>query len=214
MRIALEKRIRSLELYIRSELSFSVFKSNWEILYGNEPHPCRKYMFNLHKKFRKYGSLTNLKRKPIRPVRTQDVITDVAAYHNCHKDMSLRSFFREESFQISQSTLRSILIDDLGYKSYKCRKFHRLNEQDYLERYNMCKYLTKKFEKDPTFFSNLIWTDECFFKLNGTRNTHNIRFWASENPHIYEEKSQNAVGTMVFVAISAHGPVGPFFLMN
>lgn len=50
-----------------------------------------------------------------------------------------------------------------------------------------------------------------FFKLNGTQNTYNIRYWAAENPHHFVERSLNATGVMVFMGITSYGPIGPFF---
>ena len=164
MRISLNIRIECLELYLRSDLSFATFKEKWKLMHGDEPHPSRKYLYILHKKFRRCGCLTDQKRDNIRPVRNSDTITDVAAYHNTNKGMSLRSFFRDESLGISKSTLRKILKEDLGLKSFKCRKFHRLNGQtNYLDRYQMCRMLIDKFSRDATFFTRVIWTDECFF---------------------------------------------------
>ena len=175
MRISLDTRIKSLEVYLRCNLSFTRFKEEWQKAYGPDGHPNRKYMYKLVQKFRRYGSLTNQKRIPNRPVRNTNTITDVAAYYNVNKTMSLRSFFRDESLNISKSTLRTILKFDLGLKSYKSRKFHRLHgHDDYLQRYNMCKFLMDKVDKDATFFSKVIWTDECYFKLNDVENTYNI----------------------------------------
>ena len=75
----------------------------------------------------------------------------------------------------------------------------------------MCSIILKKISNDPTFLSKVIWTDECYLKLNGTSNSHNIRWWTRENPHIYLEKSLNAEGVMVFMGLSVYGPIGPFF---
>ena len=211
MVIIMERRIRAFELFLRSDGSFSKFRIEWVTKYGEEPHPGRKYMYKLLKKFRSTGSLQNLKRNRIRTVRNENVVTDIAAYFDINQGMSLRSFLKEENYALSKSTLRKILKEDLNLKPYKCRKFQHLKQGDNIQRYNMCTLLLDLISNDVTFLSKIIWTDECFFKLNATRNTHNIRWWSRENPHIYVEKVLNAAGVMVFMGVSIYGPIGPFF---
>ena len=212
MSITMSKKVRSLEVYLRADTSFSEFVRKWHILYGEENHVNRQTLHRLIKKFRQTGSLENSKKNPKRPVRNAENICNVAAYFESNKGMSLRGFYEDENHCVSISSLRRILKFDLGLKAYKCRRFHRLHgESDFNQRYQMCKMFLQMFQEDPTIFSKIIWTDECFLKLNGTRNHHNIRWWSSENPHIYLQQSLNAAGVMVFVGITRYGPIGPFF---
>ena len=140
MMISLNKRITALELYLKSECSFHVFKARWEISFPGEPCLNRKYMARLLLKFRTFGDLKNVKRRYQRPVRQLDVITDISAFYQLHPGTSLRKFKKEESCDMSLSTLRTILKNDLGLKPYKCRRFHKLNGQnDFDQRYHMCK---------------------------------------------------------------------------
>ena len=212
MSIAISKKIRSLELYLRCNASFSKFVNQWQIRYQGEQYLNRQTLHRLLGQFRETGTLKNRKRQRNRPVRNNDTICDIGAFFELNKGMSLRGFFDEESHTLSISSLRRILKNDLGLKSYKCRRFHRLHgDDDYLQRYDMCKKVLEIFKNDPTILSKVIWTDECFLKLNGTRNHNNIHWWSSENPHIFLEKSLNASGVMVFIGISRYGPIGPFF---
>ena len=212
MGISLNKRIKALELYLRNNCSFAAFATSWERLYNQEICPNRKFMQRLLQRYRKYGNLENVKRKSNRPCRNEDTITDISAYFQINKGCSLRQFFQQESYAMSVTTLHKILTEDLGLKAYKCRKFHRLHgNSDYNDRYNMCKLFLVMIKNDSSLLSKIIWSDECFMKLNGTRNHHNIYWWASQNPHIYVEQSLNATGVMVFVGLTRYGPIGPFF---
>ena len=146
MKVPIEKRIRALELYLRNDGSYTAFTVKWDILYNGEQCPNRKFMERLLRKFKTYGSLENTKSKRNRPCRNENTVTDISAYFERHKGCSLRQFFENESMDISMSTLRNILKDELGLKAYKCRKFHRLHGQvDYNARYNMCKLFTAFF---------------------------------------------------------------------
>ena len=208
----MEYKILSLEVYLRNNASFSKFVHNWRSMYGLAPHLNRKTLYRLHTKFKSTGSLERKKRNVTRPVRNVENIIDIAAYFGLNSGMSTRTFFKYESHPISLASLKRILKDDLMWKPFKTRRFHRLNgEADYNDRYHMCKIVLDYIDDDPTFLSRILWTDECFLKLNGTMNNHNIRWWGPENPHRYLEKSLNAAGVMVFVGISTFGPIGPFF---
>lgn len=212
MTIPMEKKIRSLEVYLRTNASFTEFVKKWKNMYGEETHVNRQTLYRLLKQFREVGTLENRKKTPVRSVRNNETIADIAAYFQVNNGVSLRGFFENESHDISISSLRRILKFDLGLKPYKCRRFHRLHgEDDFLQRYDMCKMFLEMMKNDPTILSKVIWTDECFLKLNGTRNHHNIYWWSLENPHIFLEKSLNAAGVMVFIGISRYGPIGPFF---
>ena len=208
----MDLKTRSYEVFLRSNASFTKFVANWNETYGEERHLNRKTLYRLHRKFKSTGSLENKKRNAFRPIRNNDMITDVAAYFGVYSDMTTRRFFEHESLPISLSSLKRILRDDLMLKPFKSRRFHRLQGQkDFTARYHMSKLVLDYISDDPIFLSRILWTDECFLKLNGTMNHHNIRWWASENPHRYLEKSLNATGVMVFVGISTYGPIGPFF---
>ena len=212
MRFSIEFKARSYEVFLRSNASFTKFVENWEALYGEEQHLNRKALYRLHLKFKETGSLENRKRTAVRPIRNSDTITDIAAYFEVYSDTTTRRFFQKESFPLSLTSLKRILKDDLKLKPYKSRRFHRLHgEKDFNERYHVCKMVLDYISEDPLFLSRILWTDECFFKLNGTMNHHNVRWWAVENPHRYLEKSLNSSGVMVFVGISTYGPIGPFF---
>ena len=212
MKISISKRIKSLELFFKSDCSYKTFASKWDFLFKRETPPNRKYMFRLLAKFRKYGTVGNVPRTRQRPCRSEEIVTDVSAYFHLNQGSSLNTFIKDGGPSISRTTVHTILRDDLGLKPYKCRKFHKLNGQsDYNQRYKMCKFLTDSIHNDSSILYNIIWTDECFIKLNDVRNYHNIYWWTKENPHIFVEQSVNAKGVMVFVAITAYGPIGPYF---
>jgi hypothetical protein len=60
-----------------------------------------------------------------------------------------------------------------------------------------------------TWFSN-----EAYFHLDGAVNKQNVRFWATEHPHQFRERDNYGNKITVWVAISSHGIIGPFFCDN
>ena len=207
----MEKRIRSLEIYIESKASYKVFLNSWKTKFGTEACLNRKSVHRLLQKFRQTGNLENRKRKGYRSIRTNDTITDISSYFELNSGMSTRRFFELESYDMSLSSLRRILKEDLNLKPYKARVFQHLNDHDFQQRYDMCSMFLRMIKNDPFILSHILWTDECFMKLNDTVNHHNIRYWSKENPHYFTGKTLNASGVMVFAGISTYGCVGPYF---
>ena len=52
----------------------------------------------------------------------------------------------------------------------------------------MAKTFSEKMDKDPHWISNIWFTDEAHFHLNGAVNNWNNRFWGDERPDLTEPK--------------------------
>lgn len=60
-----------------------------------------------------------------------------------------------------------------------------------------------------------MWTDEAIFTQDGVVNTHNLHFWAQENPHlIYERGHQVHYAFNVWTGIVGTHLIGPHILPN
>ncbi|KAG8266487.1 hypothetical protein J6590_070865 [Homalodisca vitripennis] len=67
----------------------------------------------------------------------------------------------------------------------------QLSEDDYDRRVEFCELVMRKCDDNRDFLTNILFSDEATFFLNGNVNRHNCRYWASENPHwITESHSQ------------------------
>ena len=108
----------------------------------------------------------------------------------------------------SRATIRRILRWDLKWKPYRPRRVHRLVKGDDRQRYWSCHFFLEKMQADPTFVTNIIWSDECYMKLDGKIVSNNVVHWGPVNPHYTYQKSTNRTGVMVFAAISICGIVG------
>ena len=54
----------------------------------------------------------------------------------------------------------------------------------------MCETLIQSIDADENFLSNLIFSDESTFHLNGIVNRHNCRIWGTETPTETYQRSQ------------------------
>jgi len=54
--------------------------------------------------------------------------------------------------------------------------------------------------------NEIVWSNEAYFKLNGTRNSHIFLCWCPENQRIHGEKAANLPN-----GVSSRGFIGPLF---
>ena len=111
-----------------------------------------------------------------------------------------------EELAISRSSIRRI-IKELGLKPWHPRLVQELNEDDYDRRLEFCENFYDNFG-DP---SNVIFSDEAVFKINGQMNRHNCVYYSTENPNLCFEKSVNSPGVTVWAAICSTHVIGPYF---
>jgi hypothetical protein len=65
---------------------------------------------------------------------------------------------------------------------YKVSLGQPLSEGHKERRYAFCDWMLKELNRDSTFLTRIIWSDECSFHLDGWVNRQNLRFWGSEKP--------------------------------
>ena len=63
----------------------------------------------------------------------------------------------------------------------------------------------------PDIADNTWFTDKVHFYLNAQVNKRNCRFWGTEKPNIYTERSLHSEKVNVWVALSSSSIIGPFF---
>jgi hypothetical protein len=71
----------------------------------------------------------------------------------------------------------------------------------------------QKIQSDSDIL-NEIWFSDCHFYLDEHCNKQNMRFWRSEKPEIFIEKSSHPQYVTVWCSISAQGLIGPYFFEN
>ncbi|PNF44136.1 hypothetical protein B7P43_G03180 [Cryptotermes secundus] len=69
--------------------------------------------------------------------------------------------------------------------------------------------LERKSE-DETFLNRVCFSDEAAFHVSGKLNTHNVRIWRSENPHVTRELQRDSPKAHV-CEIMCNRIIGPFF---
>ena len=76
----------------------------------------------------------------------------------------------------------------------------------------MCRELKARMANDPHWVERVWFSDESNFYLSGTVNKSHCIYWGSSKPDMVIEKPLYSQKCIVWVAMSAQGIIGPFFL--
>ena len=87
---------------------------------------------------------------------------------------------------VAQSTVSRTLKEE-GIKAFKFTSVQQLLPEDYPRRLSFCQLVVDRLEDDINFVSNICFSDEATFHLNGCVNKHNRFVYAIENPHLCVE---------------------------
>lgn len=140
--------------------------------------------------------------RPLRAVRAPDIIASALV----NPTDSLRR--RERDSGISRSIISRILREN-SFHPYRMSLHQAMTLDDHRQRLIFCNWITQQL---PTFHRSILFSDECTFKSDGEVNTHNLRYWAQENPHWYREIDHQRIWKVnVWCGIVDTHIVGPFF---
>lgn len=121
---------------------------------------------------------------------------------------------RKASLQLQinrMSIYRNLKI--IKFHPYKIQLHQELNEDDPDRRLEFCKIMMGRIDQNPNFLSQIVFSDESTFQLNGEVNRHNFRYWSNENPHwLREHHTQYKQKLNVWAGIFRDRLVGPFFI--
>lgn len=96
-----------------------------------------------------------------------------------------------QEHEISKLSVHNIL-KRAKFHPFKVVLVHKLNEDDFDRREGYSADMMARIDENTNFPSNIVFSDEATFELDGTLNRHNCRYWADTNPHWpREDKSQS-----------------------
>lgn len=163
------------------------------------------------KKFRETGNVEDMKRtgRPKSATGDEKALDVLLAIEEIPQ-ISLRE--ASEILDISHSSVLRILKRQ-KFHPYKLQLTHELNEDDFDRRMDFCEQMMERCNVDENFASNIVFSDEATFMLNGTVNRHNCRYWSRTNPHwMQEAHTQYPQKVNVWAGILRGQIIGPFFL--
>lgn len=177
---------------------------------GQSAAPSRRGLHDLIKKFDATGSVGDRERPP-RPCSVRSTDTIAAVQHSVELSPTTSTRRRSQQLGIARTTLRRILKEDCVMWPYKVQLTQELTSTDHTARRAFAKWMMEEINRDPKFFSKILFSDEAHFHLNGYVNKQNCRIWATENPRVIQEVSLYPKRVTVWCAMWAGGVLGPFF---
>lgn len=96
---------------------------------------------------------------------------------------------------------------------YHVQKVHAMSPDDYPARLQYSNWFIQQHNQNLNFSKLILFTDEAGFTRDGIINSHNLHFWADENPHaIIQNKHQQRFMVNVWAGIIGNNLIGPFVL--
>lgn len=166
------------------------------------------------KRLRETGSIKN-RPKSGRPrsARTKKLIKAVRERIRRNPERSARKLAAD--FQVSNTTMRRVLKNDLQLKPYKKRKLHGLTTKQREKRVKRSRALLKRHGKKS--IENIIFSDEKLFVIEQHLNAQNDRIYLASFEDIPEElrtvqRFQKSSSVMVWGAVSQKGKLPLVFI--
>ena len=174
-------------------------------LYATDAVPERKTILQWVSNMRASGSA--LPRKP--SGRPQNVRTHENVRVRASIEQSPRRSARKHTaaLGISDRTVRRILHADLRMHLYKMMVAQELSVTDW----ETCRTLSEDILQHVLPTAVLWSSDEVHFRLSGTVNKQNFRYWAENNPCDLHQRPLHSPLVTVWCAVSRLGVVGPYF---
>lgn len=207
----LNQRVFAVETYLENHSIVRTqrrFRLEFEVgRHGSIPtrNTILRWASNLHNR----GSVKSNYHGSARSVRSVENIERVRIAVQRSPKRSAKK--HSQALNISNTSLRRILKQDLHYHPYKIQVVQKLNRDDKIARLQFSEQFLEIFNADENVLNNLVMTDEAHFHLDGYVNKQNCRYWASENPFNLHEQPLHSQKVTVWCAISTSGIIGPYF---
>lgn len=203
-------KILMVECYWYYRRSLKDVKARIIELCGRSVLPTDTTIKRRWEKFHDHGTVSDLKRtgRP-RSVTNSANIEIVREFFEENRKLSIRR--AGERLGMAATRVRRILRKELKFFPYKIQIHQYLTQWD-MDRRDRFAFRMDSWIIRGKLNPQMIWfSDECHFWLNGFVNKQNYRFWAGENPRVFEVTKMKPEKVTVWCAISAKGIIGPFF---
>lgn len=117
--------------------------------------------------------------------------------------------------KVSRTTIRRIIKEDLGYKSYVKRVAPRLTDEQKMKRRSFGIWVRKNIRKRMT--KQILFSDEKRFDINGMYNRQNERVYAASREEADKKggvhrTTKFPAGVMVWLAVCDEGVTHPVII--
>jgi len=217
-RMDLPTRVKLVSCYYRSMCSPKAALRLYRNETGNRTPPCHETsVTRLIERFESTGSVADQMRSG-RPCVSEKTVSDVQnsllAIKQTHQLGVCSSADVHRHSGVPHSTVKKILRFSLQMRPYHVRRVQELKEADYQKRMQFANFFLDQCQHVDDYLSNVLWTDEAHFFLDGCVYTRNCVIWDTENPHATEISSLHPARVTVWAGFTATHILPPFFFDN
>ena len=163
-------------------------------------------------RFNAFGNVSREKSNippAIKTVRVDENINRVKDHFQQNPKGSMRDAAKE--LGLSVRTIGRILHKDLAMFPYKIQLVQLLPANSKERRLAFANNMLAHFESNELAPTDIIFSDECHFWLNGFVNKQNYRHWETENPRLTEVNPLHPLKLTVWCGVSSEKIFGPLF---
>jgi hypothetical protein len=143
-----------------------------------------------------------------RPKVMEDVVANIRDTLEEHPRTSLTRLALQAG--VPRSTCHKIVKKNLHFHPYKITIVQELLPTDLESRINYCNRFQNNLNNDRLFDLSF-FSDEAWCHVSGYVNSQNVRYWSSENPHVFVEAPLHPMKVGVWIAVSRRRLIGPIF---
>ena len=205
------RRVSMVELYWQFGRSCNRVRNALRSMFGRRALPTNKTILETVNKFHDTGTIQNLQKghsgRP-RTVQTEENTTTVEEFFEENPHCSTRRASAE--LALSRTSVRRIL-KKVKMHPYKVQVFQQLTQYDMERRLAFAQKMLRWLDRGKVNSDQIWFSDEAHFWLSGYVNKQNYRFWAKENPRVFQTTTMKPVRVTVFCALCSDGIIGPIF---
>lgn len=208
MVFSVQDKVQMCLIYAKEGVSFRAASEIFHQRFPDKPKPSAITFRKVFTRFCETGSVLVKKRR--KRSATGDE-TAVGVLTNVAVEQNISTARLAANHGISKTSAWKIL-KTFKFHPYKMSLQHAQKEADMPKRVEFSTWALNEIEGDPEWISNVLFSDEALFYLNGRVNSQNYRYWADVNPHwMRATKAQNSPRVMVWCGIWNDRVIGPFF---
>lgn len=206
MSFTIEERIFIVIHMAKFDESPTLVERQWKRDVNRKP-PSHNTMRSIFKKFKETGSVQDAQ-KPGAPKRNDAKEEEIQTLFETKPSTSIRQAAQvlSTSYSCVQRTLQ-----DVGLKNFHVQTVQAITEVDKAARLAMCEETLHRISSNSSYLSNVVFSDEATFFVQGTVNKHNCRVWGYENPHLTMQRPFQSPKVTVWAALTSKHLIGPYF---
>lgn len=206
-----DKKAKLVQFYLETKsvvLARRKFRKHFKV----QKAPSRNAILHVVNNFLAKGNVSNNYKGHSGRKRTQRTPENIARVRAALQRSPTKSIRRlSQEIGCSQGTAYVMARVDAEMFPYKISIHQALTDAQKTARRDFCAWFIRQCEQDPAFVSQIWYSDEAHFHLDGRVNSQNFRFWSKDKPDVVAEAPLHSAKITVWCAMSARGIIGPYF---